>query len=133
MICKHHIELHEYELVHEQGVQQTEILCPHLTGASLEGRVLEAKSGRIRVHLTVDEKQDRETAWWFPYASSYTAEGHSGWYVMPELGDRVSVRFPTEQEADGYAETPYEKGEIRRSSLTQLPSIGGHLMTRTSS
>lgn len=102
--------LHEYELVHEQGIQQTETLCPHLTGASLEGRVLEAKSGRIRVHLTVDEKQDRETAWWFPYASSYTAEGHSGWYVMPERGDKVSVRFPTEKEADGYAASSIRNG-----------------------
>ncbi|MGN9171141.1 MULTISPECIES: phage baseplate assembly protein V [Paenibacillus] len=102
--------LHEYELVHEQGIQQTEILCSNLTGASLEGHVLEVQSGRIRVHLTVDEKQDRETAWWFPYASSYTAEGNSGWYVMPERGDRVSVRFPTEQEADGYAASSIRQG-----------------------
>ncbi|WP_025719948.1 phage baseplate assembly protein V [Paenibacillus polymyxa] len=109
--------LHEYELVHEQGIQQTEILCPRLTGASLEGRVLEAKSGRIRVHLTVDEKQDRDKAWWFPYASSYTAEGHSGWYVMPERGDTVSVRFPTEQEADGYAASSIRQG---RSSSPKL-------------
>ncbi|MBE0340123.1 hypothetical protein E4V51_01640 [Paenibacillus sp. 28ISP30-2] len=109
--------LHKYELVHEQGIQQTEILCPHLTGASLEGRVLEAKSGRIRVHLTVDEKQDRDKAWWFPYASSYTAEGHSGWYVMPERGDKVSVRFPTEQEADGYAESSIRQ---ERSSSPKL-------------
>ncbi|ALP36271.1 hypothetical protein ASL14_08930 [Paenibacillus sp. IHB B 3084] len=109
--------LHEYELVHEQGIQQTEILCPHLTGASFEGRVLEAKSGRIRVHLTVDEKQDRDKAWWFSYASSYTAEGHSGWYVMPERGDRISVRFPTEQEADGYAESSIRQ---ERSSSPKL-------------
>ncbi|WP_418027062.1 phage baseplate assembly protein V [Paenibacillus sp. JJ1722] len=110
--------LHEYELVHEQGIQQTEILCPHLTGASFEGRVIEAKSGRIRVHLTVDEKQDRDKAWWFPYASSYTAEGHSGWYVMPERGDTVSVRFPTEQEADGYAASSIRQGRSSSSKLT---------------
>ncbi|MGM1022196.1 MAG: contractile injection system protein, VgrG/Pvc8 family [Bacillota bacterium] len=109
--------LHKYELVREQGIQQTEMLCPHLTGASLEGRVLEAKSGRIRVHLTVDEKQDRDKAWWFPYASSYTAEGHSGWYVMPERGDRVSIRFPTEQEAEGYAASSIRQG---RSSSPKL-------------
>ncbi|MBE7900969.1 hypothetical protein G7L40_11875 [Paenibacillus polymyxa] len=102
--------LHEYELIHEQGIHQTEILCSNLTGASLEGHVLEIQSGRIRVHLTVDEKQDRETAWWFPYARSYTAEGNSGWYVMPEQGDRVSVRFPTEQEADGYAASSIRQG-----------------------
>ncbi|WP_336077939.1 phage baseplate assembly protein V [Paenibacillus sp. 203] len=110
--------LHEYELVHEQGIQQTEILCPHLTGASLEGRVIEAESGRIRVHLTVDEKQDRDKAWWFPYASSYTAEGHSGWYVMPERGDTVSVRFPTEQEADGYAASSIRQGRSSSPKLT---------------
>ncbi|MGQ3479581.1 phage baseplate assembly protein V [Paenibacillus sp. TY11] len=110
--------LHEYELVREQGLQQTEILCPHLTGASLEGRVIEAKSGRIRVHLTVDEKQDRDKAWWFPYASSYTAEGHSGWHVMPERGDTVSVRFPTEQEADGYAASSIRQGRSSSPKLT---------------
>ncbi|MEK3852117.1 phage baseplate assembly protein V [Paenibacillus sp. FSL R7-0340] len=110
--------LHEYELVHEQGIQQTEILCLHLTGASFEGRVIEAKSGRIRVHLTVDEKQDRDKAWWFPYASSYTAEGHSGWYVMPERGDTVSVRFPTEQEADGYAASSIRQGRSSSPKLT---------------
>ncbi|MCP3746557.1 contractile injection system protein, VgrG/Pvc8 family [Paenibacillus sp. A3M_27_13] len=110
--------LHEYELVHEQGIQQTEILCPHLTGASFEGRVIEAKSGRIRIHLTVDEKQDQDKAWWFPYASSYTAEGHSGWYVMPERGDTVSVRFPTEQEADGYAASSIRQGRSSSPKLT---------------
>ncbi len=39
----------------------------------------------------------------FPYATGYSAEKHTGWYVMPEKGDIVQIIFPTEDENKAYA------------------------------
>ncbi len=95
--------LHTYTLVSEDEIRQKPIWNHSVRGASLEGRVLEVERDQVRVHLTIDAVQEREKACWLPYATGYSAEGNSGWYVMPEKGDMVQVQFPTLQESDGFA------------------------------
>ncbi|MGM1019191.1 MAG: phage baseplate assembly protein V [Bacillota bacterium] len=107
--------LHTYTLVSEDEIRQKPIWNGSVRGASLEGRVLEVERDQVRVHLTIDAVQEREKACWFPYATGYSAEGHSGWYVMPEKGDMVQVQFPTLQESDGFA-----AGSVRRSGKPVL-------------
>ncbi|AUS25277.1 phage baseplate assembly protein V [Paenibacillus polymyxa] len=110
--------LHTYTLVSENEIQQKLIWNGSMRGASLEGRVLEVARDQVRVHLTIDAVQEREKACWFPYATGYSAEGHSGWYVMPEKGDMVQVQFPTLQESDGFAAR-----SLRRSGKS-VPELG---------
>jgi|GEM_PF-1309698 len=70
------------------------------TGAALPGKVIDLEKDMVRVHLAIDQKQDKETARWFRYATCYTAEGNSGFYCMPVLGDQVNLYFPTGRELD---------------------------------
>jgi len=76
---------------------------------SLEGKVLEVAKDHIKVHLAIDDKQDKGKAHWFLYSTGYTAEGHSGWYCMPEINDFVHIYFPSHREEEGIASTSIRK------------------------
>ena len=92
---------HEYLLTQEKGMSQNLILNENVKGASVEGKVIDIKEDNLRVHLEIDEKQDKEEAYWFPYSTYYTTEGQTGWYCMPELDDYVKLYFPTNKEEEG--------------------------------
>lgn len=95
------ILIHEYLLTQEKGMSQDIIFNEKVKGASVEGKVLEIKEDNIKVHLEIDEKQNKEEAYWFPYSTYYTTEGQTGWYCMPELDDHVKLYFPTNKEEEG--------------------------------
>ncbi|MBP1172900.1 hypothetical protein JOD82_003468 [Paenibacillus sp. 1182] len=65
--------------------------------------VVDVRQDQVRIHLDCDEKQDVDKAHWFNYSTVYSAGGHTGWYVMPEKGDPVSLYFPGSREEDGIA------------------------------
>ena len=69
----------------------------------MNGKVLKAINDTVKVHLSIDDTQDEGKAYPFPYATGYSTEGHTGWYVMPEEGDTVQIVFPTEDENQAYA------------------------------
>lgn len=76
---------------------------PFISGLTLSGKVLKAEGDKVKVHLAIDAGQEESKAYPFPYATGYSADGHTGWYVMPEEGDTVEIVFPTEDENDAYA------------------------------
>ncbi|WP_342425739.1 hypothetical protein [Paenibacillus sp. FSL L8-0502] len=108
--------LHTYTLTTHKGLRQKAYYNEQLTGLSLEGKVIAVERDRVKVHLDIDPEQDKNTAHWFPYATGYSAEGHSGWYVMPELGDKVRIYFPNQHDDEG----------IASSSVRQDRGDGGH-------
>ena len=75
----------------------------HLTGAALEGTVLEVSGIRIRIHLKIDDGTDSEDVYWFPFSTLSASQDGSGWYYMPEPGDQVRVYFPTKHTKDAVA------------------------------
>jgi hypothetical protein len=75
----------------------------NIIGLTLSGTVLKAIGDTVKVHLEIDDGQDEDTAYRFKYATLYSAEEHTGWYVMPEEGDPVQVIFPNEDEKYAYA------------------------------
>jgi hypothetical protein len=95
--------IYEYILCPKDGLMQKPIWNQGIVGASLGGKVIDRDTDRVRVHLDIDQKQDKNTAWWFPYSTFYTAEGNSGFYCMPQLGDHVQVYFPTAKEEEAIA------------------------------
>ena len=97
---------HLYTLSSKNGMSKSEIFNHDISGVSIEGKVLEVAKDHLKVHLSIDEKQDKGKAHWFLYATPYTAEGHSGWYSMPEINDYVHVYFPTHREEEGLADEP---------------------------
>ena len=90
-----------YSLKRKEGMKGLEIFHTGLVGASLTGCVAGVARDRILVDLEVDEPG--RAAYWFPYSTMSASPDGSGWYCMPEKGDRVGVYFPTCREEDAYA------------------------------
>jgi len=101
---------HVYELRREEGIRQPKFLNEKIIGVSLDGKVIDLKSDQVRVHLEVDDSQDKSLAVWIPYESAYTAEGSSGLYVMPKIGDAVKLYFPGAEEEEVKAQGSVRKG-----------------------
>ncbi|NLW45858.1 MAG: hypothetical protein GXY86_00740 [Firmicutes bacterium] len=89
---------HNYLLTPKTGVRQNPIYNRKITGAAIRGKVIDCQKDRAKIHLEIDETQNQDEACWFPVATLYTAEGHSGWYWMPEPGDEVRLQFPNKHE-----------------------------------
>lgn len=100
---KHGLLRHHYTLCSKKGLRQPRRYHSELIGASVQGKVIDVIKDMVRVHLYIDPAQKKSEAHWFPYSSVYTAEGHSGWYCMPEIGDHVRVYFPSNKEEEGMA------------------------------
>lgn len=92
-----------YGLTTKTGLSAEKMAHPFISGLTLNGKVLKADGDKVKVHLAIDAGQEEGKAYPFPYATGYSAEGHTGWYVMPEEGDTVEIVFPTEDENDAYA------------------------------
>ncbi|MBE1555943.1 contractile injection system protein, VgrG/Pvc8 family [Sporosarcina limicola] len=100
---------HLYTLSSKEGMNQRETYNESVIGLSVEGKVIEVAKDHVKIHLNIDETQDKGEAHWFLYSTVYTAEGHSGWYCMPEIDDYVHVYFPTDKEEDGIASSSIRK------------------------
>ncbi|WP_155973372.1 hypothetical protein [Paenibacillus sp. Leaf72] len=89
-----------YILTPFSGIRQNKILPKTLSGVSFNGKVIEVQGEQVKVHFELDEKQEKSEACWLPYATPYAAEGNSGLYAMPELGDSVQVHIGSRLEND---------------------------------
>lgn len=94
---------HLYTLCTRKGLSRPELFNEPITGVSIQGKIIEVVQDTVKVHLEIDKEQNSGEAYRFPYSSVYTAEGNSGWYVMPEKGDTVRVYIPSNKEDDAIA------------------------------
>lgn len=93
---------YEYVLAPEQSMKQARMDNILVTGAEIEGKILEVKDDTVKVHLEIDKEQNKAEAYWFKYATTYTTEGNSGWYCMPEVGDSVKLYVPTKRDESAF-------------------------------
>lgn len=91
-----------YDLQAEQNIRYARYENDQATGISLTGTVLKVQQDFVQLQLDIDPKQDPTKACWFPVATRYVAEEHSGWYDMPEVGEQVELYLPTHREQDAY-------------------------------
>ena len=73
-----------------------------IIGASLDATILATKNDTVKVEVAVDGGQKESEAKWFPYSTVYSSPDGTGWYCMPEKGDKVRLYFPNEFEEEGY-------------------------------
>ncbi|MGM0502513.1 MAG: DUF2345 domain-containing protein [Bacillota bacterium] len=111
-----------YNLVKEKGLALKEIINSNLIGLSIMGQVLEVKQDQIKVHLEIDEEQDKAKAILFKYCTDYTSEGDTGFYTMPEEQDHVLLYLPDEHEENAVISTAIRK-EIKDSDKLADPNI----------
>jgi len=94
-----------YWLVKENGLVGLPIVNHNILGASIDGKILDVKVDRVKIHLSIDGEQPIDEAYWYKYETSYTSEGQTGFYSMPQVGDDVKLYTPTEYIDDAYVRT----------------------------
>jgi len=93
-----------------------------IIGLHLLGEVWKVVNDTVMVRLdideadTVDNGQDKDNSYKFKYSTPYTAEKHTGWYVMPEEEDMLQVIFPTEDEKEAYATTAIRQEDTGKTN-----------------
>lgn len=109
----------QYTLCTEKGLGQAKIYAENLSGISLCAEVLEVVRDKIKVKLEIDDYQDINTAWEFPYQTMYTAQGEGGWYCMPEKGDLVMIYFPNKKESSAMGSSSVRKSGVAAKKVSQ--------------
>ena len=108
-----------YTLCAEKNVSTPKFYNPAITGLILDGTVLEVENDTLKLRLDKDKERgvevDTEEAHFFKYATDYSMENHTGWYVMPEEGDTVQLLFPGEDEKYAYAASAIRQDDTERT------------------
>ncbi len=94
--------IHRYSFKREVSIKQAKIYNEKLQGVQIEGKVIEVKGDYVKVHLSIDKTQEIAKAYAYKFATSYVAEGQTGWYCMPEVGSSVMLYCPLCDEAAAY-------------------------------
>ena len=105
-----------YTLCADKGISAPKAYNRAITGLTLDGTVIEVENDNVKLHLDIDDKQDKGKAHLFAYATGYSAEDHTGWYVMPEEGDVVQLLFPVEDEKYAFATSSIRQKDTDRTS-----------------
>lgn len=108
-VLEHAVLVHYYELCVKEGLNQKKTYNEILSGTSVKGVVRAVN--RDCVKIQVQEKENEQTsdvitnndASWFSYSTVYASKGGSGWYCMPEIGDKVRLIFSDFDEKNAYA------------------------------
>jgi hypothetical protein len=93
---------HYYSLKKVNGFKTKKAYNHQLIGASVDAKVLDVSKDTVKVQMAVDEKQDTDTAKWFPFSTVYSSPDGSGWYCMPEQSDSMRVYFADEKEENAF-------------------------------
>ena len=102
------------------GLKQKHVEHDKVVGSSFNGKIIDIKNDRVKVHLDIDPEQSVQTACFFPYSTIYSSEDGSGWYCMPELSDNVRVYIPDGNEGNAYAIS-----SVHEAVSATLPSSSG--------
>lgn len=111
LVNRHDSSIMTMEYILMPTIYQWTLYNSQITGLSLEGTVTAVGAeensqedkgkdkkiirDQIKVSFPIDaEGWKPEETCWFPFATPYVAGGYTGWYCMPEIGDKVKVSFP---------------------------------------
>ncbi|MGG4147601.1 contractile injection system protein, VgrG/Pvc8 family [Paenibacillus algorifonticola] len=107
---KNSILTHTYQLFPRKGLRQKKEYNQAIIGASIQATVVKINKDTVRAKLDMDDQEDPNTDYWFPYSTIYASEGNTGWYCMPEENDNIRIYFPSSKEEEGYAISSVKRG-----------------------
>lgn len=96
--------IYTYWLVKEAGFKENLKVNKNISGISIKGKVIAVTADRVKLHLDIDKKQDIEEAYWYKCQTAYSADGCTGFYTMPQIGDHVQLYIPDEN-SEAYVKT----------------------------
>lgn len=105
---------HSYVLKRQSGFECEEYENDKIAGVSLEGYIADVKEDKVQIELEQDVLSS--TKKWFPYATIYSSPDGTGWYCMPENGDRVRVYFPDSSEKNAYVMSSVHVGNMNNGA-----------------
>lgn len=94
--------VHTYYCKAEEGFCTTCSNHPNISGVSFEAVVEDIKDDLVKVKVLIDENEQGKIEKWFSYSTVYSSPDGTGWYCMPEKGDRVRLYFPSSIEEEAY-------------------------------
>lgn len=92
----------EYVLRPSTGFEVEEAYHRTIAGISIMGNVTDVSDTYVRVSLLGEADYDFGSKIWFPFSTVYSSPDGTGWYCMPEKGDRVRLYIPEQREATAY-------------------------------
>ncbi|WP_336762091.1 DNA/RNA non-specific endonuclease [Paenibacillus sp. USHLN196] len=115
-----------YRMVLEDHIRVPRCNLSDLIGLSLYGEVVRVIHDHIQIKLPMDEgPMTQGSACPYPVAPVYAAEGHSGLYMMPEIGDQVELYFPSSLESGAYIRHSISEGKRSTNGGTEH-KVWGH-------
>lgn len=79
-----------------KSIRQRLVRNLDLIGAAFTGKIIDVTQNTVKIHLDIDKKQDKGKAHWF----AYSADANSVMYLMPQIGARAQLHFPSAVEED---------------------------------
>ncbi len=109
-VLEHAVLVHYYELCVKNGLKQRKIYNEILSGKAVFGEVESMNRDSVKVRVQEEQNGQRSVlnavdgdSCWFPYSTVYATKDGSGWYCMPEVGDKVRIVFQDSDEKNAYA------------------------------
>lgn len=94
--------IHICHLKMKEGLVVEEPLREERSGCSFLAEVIKVQEDKVMVKVFGDENQEQNINLWYPYSTVYSSPDGTGWYCMPEIGDRVRLHIPEQREEDAY-------------------------------
>ena len=111
---------HTYYMKTKMGLCMPYQYNQALSGISLIASVTRVKHEMVQIEIDKDDNVQASGHDWFPFATVYSSADGTGWYCMPEVGDRVRLYFPIGREEGAYVVSAYHEGN---AELRQDPDI----------
>lgn len=94
--------LHFCYMKRKRGIEVPEAFQEEMAGCALSATVTAVKEDKVQIVIEEDENRQQEPAVWYPYATVYSTPDGTGWYCMPEPGDRVRLTVPEKWEKEAF-------------------------------
>lgn len=102
--------LHFCYMKRKRGIEVPEAFQEEMVGCTLSATVTAVKEDKVQIAITEDENRKQEPEVWYPYATVYSTPDGTGWYCMPEPGDRVRLTVPEKWEKDAFVTSSVHVG-----------------------
>lgn len=106
---EHNEIINEYLLAREGSLRGVPYDNERLSGAAVFGKVTGVENELVSVALD-DDENDNVGQSLLSYATIYSSPDGGGWYCMPEIGDRVMVKFPDSKDSNAYVQNAVHVG-----------------------